>query len=207
MEIVGACDLYFMVTDLSVDTSFLVSLDLRFDVVLDRRWLKKYQLIHDYNLDCLYLGRESRRVFRSQALRKKLPGHNITWEKMQHGFPAEHQAELKRLLARHADIFYDSGPLQQTRFIKHDIVVTDLKPFRLQPYRYTAVKKKAIQEQVKEMLASGAEKERQVPFLRRFSALKQNHGGLRTTFVSNPRTVEGPWRSYHLFDGRVRSGY
>jgi hypothetical protein len=60
-----------------------------------------------------------------------------------------------RLLARHTDIFDDSGPLRQTRFIKHDIVVTDPKPFRLPPYRYSAAKKKAIQEQIKEMLASG----------------------------------------------------
>jgi hypothetical protein len=156
MEIVGGCDLHFVVADLSVNTSFLVSPGLRFDVVLGRRWLKKYQVIHDHNFDCLYLGRDwRRRVFLSQAPRKKLPGHNIAWEKVQHGLPAEHQAEFRRLLARHADIFDDSGPLQHTRFIKHDIVVTDSKPFRLPPYQYSAAKKKAIQEQVKEILASG----------------------------------------------------
>jgi hypothetical protein len=78
MEIVGACYLHFVVSDLSVDTCFLVSPVLRFDVVLGRCWLKEYQVIHDHNLDCLYLGRESRRrVFLSQAPGKKLPGHNI----------------------------------------------------------------------------------------------------------------------------------
>jgi hypothetical protein len=49
-------------------------------------------------------------------------------------------------------------PARQARrcsFIKHDIVLTDPKPFRLPPYRHSAIKKKAIQEQVKEMLASG----------------------------------------------------
>jgi hypothetical protein len=73
------------------------------------------------------------------------------------------------------------GPLRQTRFIKHDIVVTDPKPFRLPPYRYSAAKKKTIQE-----------KRRKVPFLRRFSALKRNHGGLRTALASNPRSAKGP---------------
>jgi hypothetical protein len=156
MEIVGACELHFMVADLSVDTSFLVSPGLCFDVVLGRSWLNEYQVIHDHNLDCLYLVRESRRrVFLSQAPSKKLPVHNIAWEKVQHGLPAEHEAEFKRLLARQADIFDDSGTLRQTRFIKHDIVVTEPKPFRLPIYRYSATKKKAIQEQVKEMLASG----------------------------------------------------
>jgi hypothetical protein len=33
--------------------------------------------------------------------------------------------------------------------------MTDPKPFPLPPYRYSAAKKKAIQEQVKEILASG----------------------------------------------------
>jgi hypothetical protein len=73
---------------------------------------------------------------------------------VQHGLAAEPEAEFKRLLTRHADIFDDSGHLRQTRFIKHDILVTDPKPFCLPPYRYSAAKKKAIQEQVKEMQAS-----------------------------------------------------
>jgi hypothetical protein len=68
------------------------------------------------------------------------------------------------LLARHADIFDDSGSLRQTRFIKHDIVVTDPKPFRVPPYRYSATKKKAIQEQVKEMLASGVIEASSLPY-------------------------------------------
>jgi hypothetical protein len=61
MEIVGAYNLHFEVADLSLDTSFLVSPGLRFDVVLGRRWLKEYQVIHDHNIDCLYLGRELRK--------------------------------------------------------------------------------------------------------------------------------------------------
>jgi hypothetical protein len=93
--------------------TFLVPLGLRFDVVLGRRWLKEFQVIHDHNLDCLYLDRQSRRrVFLSQAPRKKLPGHKIAWEKVQHSLSAEHQAEFKRLLARHADVFDDGGPLR-----------------------------------------------------------------------------------------------
>jgi hypothetical protein len=36
----------------------------------------------------------------------------------------------------------------------------------------------------------------------RFSALKRNHGGLRTALEGNPRSVEGLWRGYHVFDTR-----
>jgi hypothetical protein len=52
-------------------------------------------------------------------------------------------------------VFDNSGPLRQTPVIKHDIVLTNFKPFRLPPYRHSATKKKAIQEQIKDMLASG----------------------------------------------------
>jgi hypothetical protein len=63
MVIAVSYDLHFVVADLSVDTSFLVFPSLRFDHVLDRRWLKKFQVIHDHNLDCLYLGKESRKEY------------------------------------------------------------------------------------------------------------------------------------------------
>jgi hypothetical protein len=51
-------------------------------------------------------------------------------------FPEMHRAELEHLLDRHVDVFDDSGPLRQTPFIKHVPVLTDPKPFRLQPYRH-----------------------------------------------------------------------
>jgi hypothetical protein len=41
------------------------------------------------------------------------------------------------------------------RFATHDLKLTCEKPFRLPPYRYSAEKKKAIQQQVTEMLADG----------------------------------------------------
>jgi hypothetical protein len=37
---------------------------------------------------------------------------------------------------------HNIGPLRQTRFIKHDIVATDPKPFRLPPYQYSTAKKR-----------------------------------------------------------------
>jgi hypothetical protein len=80
----------------------------------------------------------------SGLFRKKLSGYHIAWGKVQHSFLSEHQTKFKRLLARHADIsdpiFDDSGLLRQTCYIKHDIVVTGPKPFRLPPYRYSAAK-------------------------------------------------------------------
>jgi hypothetical protein len=196
-----------------------VSLSLRFDVVLGRRWLKEYQVIHDHNLDCLYLGREvRRRVFLSQAPKKKLPGHNVVWEKVQHGLLAEYQAEFKKLLTTHADNFDDSGSLRQIHFIKHDIVVTDPKPYHLPPYRYSAAKKNAIQEQVKESisLASGViealssysshimtpKKDGKFRFCVDFRRLNGITEDCAQPLPVIDVSVGGPWRGYHLFDDR-----
>jgi hypothetical protein len=59
------------------------------------------------------------------------------------------------LLVRHPEIFDGNGPLKQTRFATHDLQLTCEKPFRLPPYRYSAEKKKAIQQQLTEVLAYG----------------------------------------------------
>jgi hypothetical protein len=47
-----------------------------------------------------------------------------------------------------------------------------------------------------------AKKEREVTILCRFSALKRNHGGLRTAHAGNSRSVEEPSRGYNVFDAR-----
>jgi hypothetical protein len=77
------------------------------------------------------------------------------WRKFRHEFPKQHEREFRVLLGRHQEIFDGNGPLKQTRFATHDLKLTCEKPFRLPPYRYSAKKKKAIQQQVTAMLADG----------------------------------------------------
>jgi hypothetical protein len=156
MNVEGACDLQLTVAGSTEKAHFLVSPSLRFDLVLGRRWLKENRVVHDHDRDCLYRGRDTRRrVFLGQAPRASVAQPRVEWGRVRHGFPEMHRAELQHLLDRHADVFVDSGLLRQTPFIKHDIVLTGPKPFRLPPYRHSVTKKKAIQEQIKEMMTSG----------------------------------------------------
>jgi hypothetical protein len=95
------------VANLSVDTSFLVFPVIRFDVVLGRPWLKEYQDVHDHNLDCLYLGKESRRRVFSSAKRR---GRNYlvatSLGKMSNSASVlSTYLPSRRLVARHVDIF------------------------------------------------------------------------------------------------------
>jgi hypothetical protein len=77
------------------------------------------------------------------------------WRKFKHEFPKEHEREVRELLGRHQEIFDGNGPLKQMRFATHDLKLTCEKPFLPPPYHYSAEKKKAIQQQVTEMLAEG----------------------------------------------------
>ena len=77
------------------------------------------------------------------------------FKSVQHGCPAQYASKIEALIREYADIFFHVGPLRQTNYIKHDIELTSDVPFRLPPYRYSAEKKKAIQVQVREMLADG----------------------------------------------------
>ena len=132
--------------------------ELGTDVTLGRPWLKAQKVVHDHDLDCLYIGDNTRhRVFLT-CNNNSTPESTAPPEffvNVQHGFPKEYAPQLEALLRGFADIFFHVGPLRQTSYIKHDIELTSDIPFRLPPYRYSAEKKRAIQVQVREMLADG----------------------------------------------------
>jgi hypothetical protein len=138
-------------------------------------WLMENRVIHDHDLDCLYLERDTRRrVFLGQAPRASVTQPRVEWERVRHGFFETHRADLHRLLDRHADVFDDSSPLRQTPFIKYDIVLADLKPFR------------------------PSEEGRQILILRQFPATKFHHRGFRVTPTRDSRGAKGLRRSHCL---------
>ena len=59
---------------------------------------------------------------------------------VQHGFPLKHVPSLQHYLYDFADVFFRTGPLKQTPYVKHDIELTSDEPFRIPPYRYSAEK-------------------------------------------------------------------
>jgi hypothetical protein len=153
----GNCTLRVTVADIASACDFCVTPGLRYDIVLGRDWLKDNQVLHDHQLDCVYIGRNRRkRVFLGWTQRnapEKMPDE--LWRKFQHEFPKQHERVFRELLGRHQEIFDGNGPLKQMRFATHDLKLMCEKPFRLPPYRYSTEKKKALQQQVTLMLADG----------------------------------------------------
>ena len=137
---------------------FLICEELDTDVTLARTWLKAQKVMHDHDLDCLYIGdKMRRRVFLTCSDRP--PFESVAppdfFASVQHEFPEEYAPQLESLLREYGDLFYHVGPLRQTPYLEHDIELTSDILFRLPPYRYSTEKKKAIQVQVREMLADG----------------------------------------------------
>ena len=159
IEIRQSCELSLTINGAITPMRFLISDNLTSDLTLGKTWLKAQRVVHDHGLDCLYIGVNSRqRVYLtrddnalpdSNQIPNELPGD------ISHGFPEEHAPKLEKLLRDYADIFLGNGPLRQTRFSEFDIELLDKKPFRIAPYRYSPEKKRAIQSQVREMLAEG----------------------------------------------------
>ena len=138
---------------------FLVCEELSASVTLGKTWLKAQKVVHDHDLECLYIGDKVRRhVYLTNNNNNEpletAPPSNF-FKDVKHGCPAQCAPKIEALIREYADIFFHVGPLRQTSYIKHDIELTSDVPFRLPPYRYSAEKKKAIQVQVREMLADG----------------------------------------------------
>ena len=97
-----------------------------------RAWLKAQKVVNDHDLDCLYIGDNTRhRVFLTcnNNAKPEFIAPPEFFASVQHGFPKE--------------------------YIKHDIELMSNIPFRLPPYGYSTEKKKAIKVQVRQMLADG----------------------------------------------------
>ena len=159
LKVQQTCELPLTINGATQNLKFLISDSLTSDLTLGKTWLKAQKVVHDHELDCLYLGVNSRqrvyltRADRSFSYRAEVPCE--FQEEINHNFPQEYFSKLKSLLGQYSDIFLAKGPLRQTRFTEFDIDLHSDKPFRITPHRYSSEKKRAIQEQVREMLANG----------------------------------------------------
>jgi hypothetical protein len=52
-------DFWFLMPNKSKDVFFMVSSSIRFDVVLEKCWLKENGIEHEHDFDYLYLGKDS----------------------------------------------------------------------------------------------------------------------------------------------------
>lgn len=73
--------------------------------------------------------------------------------------PTQHQAHFHATLPEFADVFADDPCLLPTRSVRHEIRLTDSRP-----YLYSLEKRRLIDKQVKEMLATGVNEPTTSPY-------------------------------------------
>ena len=184
MKITCACTLPVTIAGQTDSIRFLICDELNSEVTLGKTWLKAQKVIHDHDLDCLYIGVDSRRrvylSYENNTTPKKCQAPPSDYfNDINQNFPIEYTGKLKNLLTEYADVFYRTGPLRQTSYIVHDIELTDGKPFRIPPYRYSIEKKRAIQTQVREMLADGLIEPSSSPYCSPIVMAKKKNGEYR----------------------------
>jgi hypothetical protein len=141
------------VAHLTEKTTFLFSPSLRFDHVLERCWLKENPVIHDHDLDCFYLGRDTQRtVFHGYSPRDR-PDSESSRRRSDTASPrcTKKNSSTDSI----GTSMYPTTAAPWGNFVHKTRHRFDgKKPYKLPPYRHSDTKKKAIREQVKEMLAS-----------------------------------------------------
>lgn len=135
---------------------FVASEEMRVDLTLGRTWLKDHDIHHEHRTDILYLGTtERKRIFLVPV--PSLP--EIQLGTLDFNFmptiPPEHAECLRKILHPYASVFHQGGQLRETLAVQHDIQLSNRRPFREAPRRYSELKKKFIDEQRCEMLADG----------------------------------------------------
>ena len=134
---------------------FLVADKLGEDLILGRNWLVQHRVVHDHFNNCLFIGRHQRQqVFTTPGIsqRNEEASENFQ-ETLTHHFTDAAAETFQKLVKRHGTIFHKGGHLRQALTSCHEIHLKTAQPFREAQRNFSEVKKKAIEEQIPEMLA------------------------------------------------------
>ncbi|XP_033223263.1 uncharacterized protein LOC117176952 [Belonocnema kinseyi] len=135
---------------------FFASNEIRVDLTLGRTWFKDHDVLHEHRTDILYLGTTERQRIYLVPL-PSLP--EIQPATLDFNFaptmPPERAECLRKTLHLYASVFHQGGQLRQTLAVQHDIQLSNPRPFREAPRRYSELKKRFIDEQLHEMLPDG----------------------------------------------------
>ncbi|XP_033228813.1 uncharacterized protein LOC117180422 [Belonocnema kinseyi] len=123
-------------------------------------------VIHDHVAECIFVGNTGRKRVYLRPLPHDYEIASPTGEiEVPNNFPAELQAEFRKLLKLHAPLFHGGGRLKQTLAnVQHHIQLKDSYPFREAPRRYSDEKRQYIDVQVREMLRDGITEPTTSPF-------------------------------------------
>lgn len=130
---------------------FYVVPQLRKPVILGRDWLDREEAVIDIRRRCIHVGA----TYRLTAyFNEAQPDVDVKIPHLQNNFPRELQAAFTQLTVTFGSLFAEGDSIATTKSCSHRIRLTVDQPHKLPPYRYSEVKKKALNEEVERMLAS-----------------------------------------------------
>lgn len=125
-------------------------------IVLGGAWLQQEKATIDYGRECIYLGGSRRPPYRALGAMPPSRRCGCPAGPLSDGRTGAAPGPFPRDPPEFTDVFADYRCPLPNRSVHHEIRLTDSGPFCVPSYRYSPEKRRLIDEQVKEVLATGA---------------------------------------------------
>lgn len=156
---IGTCTIDIKIEGRIFPTEFQVMPDLREELILGFPWMEKQEALIDTTRKCIYLGHSPRVIthWKGTKVPRDVPDMEVDIDPEQIG--PEGSQDVTAVLQEFADIFQEDLGQPTTKTVTHQIILSDTKPIRQRPYRYSPTKVKIIREEVTKMLEAGVIRE------------------------------------------------
>lgn len=135
---------------------FVVIKNLTESIILGKPFLKNEGCIIDFKQSNLILGNFGRETIPFLGhLLPQTPVEELDWSLVNHEVPEENIEQFRKVIRKYNKILSPNSPLGHTDAITHKITLKNNKIISVPPYKVSDLKKKIINEQVKEMRDSG----------------------------------------------------
>lgn len=151
----GSTRLPMITNGVTSTQDFLVTDQLREDVILGHPWLTQERVTINYSLGCLHHGIEKRATTYWLKNQSPTPSSTSNLPTLDQHFPPSHQEPFLELIQEFRDLLNNDCATAVAKTVQHTIRLQKDEPFHIRPYACSEAKKRLIYEQVDEMLANG----------------------------------------------------
>lgn len=147
----GQVEMQYVIGNNNYQSSFLVVPSLSEDIILGEPWLVEQQAIIDKHRQCLHFGTEQRQTIFFQP-KPRISTNVLKGQFANLELPND---DYMKLLEEFQEVYDENATSMRTRSTQHVIRLKEEQPFRLRSYRLSEDKRRAVYDQVKDMLAKG----------------------------------------------------
>lgn len=177
MKTTGTANIDFRINDKRCNAMFVVSPELRDECILGLPFFQAEEATMDFKRHCIHFGQERRHTtyWTCNPSVKNI----VDVGTLQHGFQGRTLRDFGSTVTEYADLFHEPEYAEGTKSSTHQISLTTTTPVASRPYRVSDSKKRAIQDQVDEMLARGIIEPSHSPYASPVVMVPKKDGELR----------------------------